>query len=194
MSRAGTRVSRPAQRPTIASTPSVPITTRCTGRSFRPARRRANRTRQPAVRLARHFRPPSVLTAELGSQGHSAVRRERPSKPRAIENPADVRASGDLHFPCPSGRDEHKRRGDLGGRPNQRRLGSANSRQIPASPHPFGTTDRRPKPGRSRLEQHDGELGCGRAFASHGPPTSAPPGSRHQMTSTSVSCVTRRPS
>src|SRR5438876_1063313 len=48
MSRAGTRVSRPAHRPTIASTPSVPITSRARSvSSFPPGPRPSPRARRP---------------------------------------------------------------------------------------------------------------------------------------------------
>ena len=61
MSRDGTRVSSPAQRPTMLSTPSAPMTTRARDRRRRRAGRASRRA--PAVAVAAHRRRPRCRCA-----------------------------------------------------------------------------------------------------------------------------------
>ncbi len=82
MSRAATRVSSPAQRPTIVSTPSAPITTRAVTVSSPPGPRSRTRQRPPPGPSARSRPTASVLmrisaparAARSASSGSKRVR------------------------------------------------------------------------------------------------------------------------
>src|SRR3989449_8231768 len=84
ISRAGTRVSSPAQRPTIASTPSAPITIRarniCSPRGFR-----TRTCHVPSV--------PRLIPAASDSTSTAA-----PTRPRSEEHTSELQSR--LHLVC----------------------------------------------------------------------------------------------
>src|SRR5438067_1668240 len=180
MSRAGTRVSRPAQRPTIASTPSAAITTRARQVSspVTPRRRTSQRPSGSHVMPAASVLTRSSAPRATARSARNASNRVR-SSIQATARPVTFTSvsSGATNTICVILRATQ-------GAPS----GSANSRS-PASPTPSAQRTGTPTPA-SRSSNTTSSSGAAR-LASHAATAPAGPA---PMTSTSVSWVTRRPS
>src|SRR4029450_3697655 len=88
MSREGTRVSSPAQRPTMLSTPSAPMTMRA---------RTSDAPRAPSPR-ARHPPAPHHALAAVGSDDAARAPLVRPARSLHSSSPAAVHAGDPGHL------------------------------------------------------------------------------------------------
>ena len=180
MSRAGTRVSSPAQRPTIASTPSAPITIR-TRTDSSPRAPRSRTSQRPS---ASRFMPAASVPTRTSTPSAEA---------RSARN-ASNRVRSRIH---PTSRSATLTSLSSGARKITRLIlrathgaptGFANSRN-PASPTPSAQRTGVPT-APSRSSNTTSSVGAAR-FASCAATAPAGPA---PMTSTSVSRITRRPS